>query len=843
MVVATDGPPSPNRRPPLAARVRALFDAAMDAREGPARRGLLEAADTDDPSAASLVRAMLAADGTRVGPLVDVATLLTASGELGRGADGTCQDPEEQEADGMAWSPAPLLTQGEAIGTPAGRGVVEALLSATEQRQLAEVYRVGLEGGGRIALKVLRASAAGPTVRARFRFEAEALRRVEHPAVARLLAAGMVHRASGERLPAIAMQLVDGEPLDGWSAGRPAAEVARAVAAVARAAHHAHLRGVVHRDIKPANILVDRDDRPVLLDLGVARLLGAGEGGVSPEVSTLGGIVGTPRYMAPEQLAPATRGVDLRADVYALGLVLHELLAGRELVSVAGLSQAEALARKLAPPPAPPRGLSVRDQLLVVARCAASPDPDDRHQSAEALADDIARALAGRPLAVRPPGRLRRGLLFARRNRGLLAAGLAVGVALAIAAAVYAAGQHEVARERDRAQARFDDARDFARWVIFDLADELSLVAGTTALRAELVSQASGTLDRLAADPIASDSLLLELAEASTRLSEIMVHEVGDFRGSIEPLSRARHLLGRLRNPSAPMAQMLENYLTYRWRMDAGHGHPGAAPNTSARSFAPLLERMVALEPAMAHDSRYWRWRSTMRWYYARRLHDEAAPPARVLAFQQRAIEDAQRALALAPDDPLARTELAKAWYFRAYAIGESAAHTPEQYAQAAADALPLAASLDDAGHPRGGYFIGRCTQLLADAHARQGDWQGFARWADRSIRAVDRAAAALPGHLLMVRFAEVCRIRLAGVVRDAGPGAPTPIVASALARAHEAIAMLRARRERGWLGPVEDGPYDALYADVADELAATLAASAGKPGEPTPPGTPTTPP
>lgn len=793
--------PGPTTGSDLPTRVRRWFDAAVDSGDAHA---FLREHQRDDPPAIARARELIdVGEAHPLDPLLDALALV---------------DQRESEA-----GPPRLLEDGQAIGTPAGPGVVEALLSADDQRRFAEVYRLRLDAGGRCAIKVLRESVASAEARRRFRAEASALARLEHPGIARLLAAGHVHTEAGERLAAIAMELVDGRPLDDWARGRPAAEIARAIAFIARAAHYAHLRGVLHRDIKPANILVDHADRPILLDLGVARLLNLDDpDNPQATMTTAGGIVGTPHFMAPEQLTPATRPVDLRCDVYALGLVLYELLTGEPMVAIAGLSQAEALERKLNARPAIPRGLSVRDQLVTAAICAASPEPDHRHASAESLAEDIDRALEGRPLLVRPPGRARRALLFARRNWVPMSASTMVAAALLVAGVVYVMSQREVALARDRAEARFDETREFARWVIFDLADDLTLLPGTTALRSELVGHASDTLDRLSADPIADDGLLLELAEAYTRLSEIQNFEVGDASGSFDPLARTAALLDRLDDPSAPLALMLGAYLDYRWLVDLRSDHPQGPRDRGPRAHQPLLDRMTRMQDALLGDGRYWRWRSNMHFMYARSLKRDGADDATVLGAQERAIADAQRAVDLAPDDPLAQEELVRAWFFRAYALGESEIHDAEQFARGVEDALAYAQRLDEAGHPRGGNFVSWNTQLMADARARLGDWEGFLHWGERTIAAADRSVALLPQNLMVVRNAEVARMRLAMVASNANgrsPGAPPEAVRAALPWARQAREMYAQRERRGWTNEVEEASYAKQYDAVIAAL------------------------
>lgn len=795
---------TPPAEPDLPARVRKWFDAALDSGDAHA---FLREHHSDDPPAIARVRELLeAGEALPLEPLLDARALV---------------DPHAAER-----GPPRLLHDGQAIGTPAGPGVIEALLSADDQRRFAEVYRVRLAsdggvGGGRCALKVLRESVASAEARRRFRAEASALARLEHPGIARLLAAGTAHTESGERLAAIAMQLVDGQPLDEWAHSKTTQEVARAIAFIARAAHFAHLRGVVHRDIKPANILVDHADRPILLDLGVARLLRLDDpDNAQATMTTAGGIVGTPHFMAPEQLTPATRTVDLRCDVYALGLVLYELLTGKPMVEIVGLSQAEALEKKLTARPPIPRGLSVRDQLLTVAVCAAAPDPDRRHASAEALADDIDRALQGRPLLVRPPGRTRRALLFARRYWVPLSASATVAMALLVAGAVYANSQREVALARDRAEALFEDSRRFLSWIIQEHADDLALAPATESMRSRLIAQASDTLDRMATVAGADDDLLLELALAHARLSEMMVHEVGVLDGSTAAIARARALLDRLENPKAPRAQLVRLWVQHREDSDALHKNHDLEAHAYAALSQSRLEYTANLEQAMGDDPTFWRWSSAFWWQHSRRLHATGAKPMHIEVATRIAVEHAQRAHELAPSDLLSRLAVIDAHFWRAYAVGEAVEFLPARAVKAAQEAVESAAQLRDQGHPQAGLYLSRARKLLAEAYARDGAWRDFAQQAMLAIEEAAIASRASPDHLKVVRTHEVTLIRMAMTVanRDGrSPDAPPELIDMGLAWALEARAMLANRKDRGWLNSLELDKYEQYYdADIA---------------------------
>jgi tRNA A-37 threonylcarbamoyl transferase component Bud32/TolB-like protein len=289
---------------------------------------------------------------------------------------------------------------------------------------LAEREDVGM----RVAVKRLRhGRLADPHHQARFLAERRILARLQHPGIARLLDAGVAF----DGLPYMVMELVDGEPIDRWCDARQLSVMDRVqlLATACDAVQFAHDHGVVHRDIKPSNLLVTAAGEPRLVDFGVARLAEAD----APEPTRTGALLATPAYAAPEQLRgePATPA----GDVYALGVVLYELLVGRRPDPSTGehlppASAIPASAETAARRGATPGGLhrQVRGGLDAIVSRALHPDPARRYPSATALADDLRRHLAGR--RVRARGRLSR--------RVAAAGGLAAAAALA--AALHAGG-------------------------------------------------------------------------------------------------------------------------------------------------------------------------------------------------------------------------------------------------------------------------------------------------------------------------------------------------------------------------------------------------------------------
>src|SRR5262245_37831984 len=245
-----------------------------------------------------------------------------------------------------------------------------------------------------VALKmILSGGLAGPGDVQRFRVEAEAAANLDHPHILPVYEVG-----EHDGRPFFSMKLADGGTLaervpDLVQHPRAAAEL---VAKLARAVHHAHQRGILHRDLKPANVLLDAGGEPLVADFGLAKRTDADSG-----VTQSGAIVGTPSYMAPEQ-ARGSKAITTAADVYALGAILYELLAGRPPFQAETVM--ETVLQMLERPPDHPRAANPRadrDLSAVALKCLEK-DPADRYESAAALADDLDRWLASEPTKARP---------------------------------------------------------------------------------------------------------------------------------------------------------------------------------------------------------------------------------------------------------------------------------------------------------------------------------------------------------------------------------------------------------------------------------------------------------
>jgi WD40 repeat protein/tetratricopeptide (TPR) repeat protein len=295
-----------------------------------------------------------------------------------------------------------------------------------------------------VALKmILAGSGAAAEELARFRAEAEAVARLQHPNIVQIYE---VSEYNGR--PYCALEFVDGGSLADKLAHTPQAAryAAAVVQALARAVHHAHECGIVHRDLKPANVLLTRQGTPKVTDFGLVKRLDDDSGRTRS-----GAIMGTPSYMAPEQAAGRTREIGPLVDVYALGAILYEMLTGRPPFQ--GSSVYDTLEQVRTQEPVAPRQLNPaapRDLETICLKCLQK-EPAKRYAGADAMADDLRRFLGGEPIQARPVGAGERLWRWCRRKPALAAlAGVSIAAVLVLAG-VLLISDARVTKQRDYA--------------------------------------------------------------------------------------------------------------------------------------------------------------------------------------------------------------------------------------------------------------------------------------------------------------------------------------------------------------------------------------------------------
>ncbi len=317
-----------------------------------------------------------------------------------------------------------------------------------------------------VAVKVICPGLVGRDVLKRFDLEVAMLGRLQHPGIAQIHEAATYEDESGTR-PYFAMEFVDGSPLLDYARDHQLdlGDRLETFARICDAVEHAHQRGVIHRDLKPHNVLVDKSGQPKILDFGVARVT-ASDLQVSTMHTDVGQLIGTLAYMSPEQVLGRAAEIDTRSDVYALGIVLYELISDRLPYDLGGQTIVTA-ARVIAEQE--PSSLTTisrryRGDLDTIAQKALEKEPDRRYQSAAALAADIRHYLNNEPIVARPVSTLYQLRKFARRNRGLVFGVAAAFVALlagVIVATTFAIGQTRALAESERQRSIASAVNDF----------------------------------------------------------------------------------------------------------------------------------------------------------------------------------------------------------------------------------------------------------------------------------------------------------------------------------------------------------------------------------------------
>ncbi len=313
-----------------------------------------------------------------------------------------------------------------------------------------------------VAVKVIRPGVVSPHLVRRFEYEAQMLARLTHPGIAQIHSIGS-QDVEGRLLPFFVMEFItDAKPLTDFADDRslPTHDRVALFQKVCDAVAHGHHKGVIHRDLKPSNILVDSTGQPKVIDFGVARTTDA-DILLTTMHTDVGQLVGTLQYMCPEQFAADPDDIDVRADVYALGVVLYELLVGKppyELKKKA-VFEAARIVREVDPTPLSSWNRTLRGDIATIAAKCLEKDRTKRYSGAGELAADLGRYLAGDPIAATPPRLIDAVIRLARRHRAAAVAtgGVLATLVLAIIGISFFAWRADEARrkalmERQRAE-------------------------------------------------------------------------------------------------------------------------------------------------------------------------------------------------------------------------------------------------------------------------------------------------------------------------------------------------------------------------------------------------------
>lgn len=443
-----------------------------------------------------------------------------------------------------------------------------------------------------VAVKVMRPGLTSPSVLKRFEYEAEVLGRLQHPGIAHVYSVG-VHRVGNTSVPYFVMEYIaDAKTLTKYAADLklPTRQRLDLFRSVCDAVAHGHQKGVIHRDLKPSNILVDATGQPKVIDFGVARATDS-DMALTTMQTDVGQLIGTLQYMSPEQFDANPNDIDIRSDVYALGVVLYELLAGKPPYDVKkkAIFEVARIVKEEDPTPLSSFNRALKGDVAVIAGKCLEKDRGRRYSSASELGADIERHLTGEPIAANPPGFIDGLMRLARKHR---AAAAAMGGVLGVLV-IALIGIGVFANRADEARRRAESSQQTAQQAQAD-AEE----------RRKQAEQARVSADQQRKQAQAAEALARNEKEIATqRLYEANLHRMHQLvkeRNFLMAKSLLAEMAVAFNRESLPFElRHFESLLGQAITVCEGHGQP-----VMAVAFSPDGSRLAT--GSRDHTARIW---------------------------------------------------------------------------------------------------------------------------------------------------------------------------------------------------------------------------------------------
>ena len=501
-------------------------------------------------------------------------------------------------------------TEGDRIGQRLGDWQITGRLGSGGMGVVYEARRADGSYEGLAAVKLLKRGMDSGVVLQRFAQERQALARLDHPHIARLLDAGL----SADGLPYFVMEKIDGVAIDEAVRGLPMEQRLALFLQLADAVAYAHRKLLVHRDLKPGNVLVTLTGDVKLLDFGIAKALDPLDG--SDGDTTLGGQRPyTPNYASPEQV----RGepVSIATDIYSLGVLLYQLLTGVRPTGRGATTPAEAARQVLDETPNRPSSLpqqSSDDPQWLTTRKRLKGDLDNillkalekpverRYDSVDAMAADVRNFLSGYPVSAHAASWSYVATKFVSRNRLTVAAAALAGVSLVVGTAAATWSAHEAGLARDEARQRLADVRQVTHDLVFRFGDSVAYLPGGMNIKEDLLNDTLKQLERLAEASHNDPAILADVSALHARLAEL---QGNDTAPSTERPKQAKEhalqaiALGARVWPERKADRQFSNWLARAYHVKAqlerAEGHPELAIKTLDEA-APLIAESLALQ-------------------------------------------------------------------------------------------------------------------------------------------------------------------------------------------------------------------------------------------------------